>query len=56
MIWTERQRWALYAAIVAALETGHPRRAEVARALERLPGRITFLSMHNAVIESPEGP
>lgn len=36
MTWTERQRWALYAAIVAALESGHPRRFEVARALEDL--------------------
>ena len=32
----ERARWAIYAAIVAALHTGHPKRADVARALEAL--------------------
>lgn len=36
MITDERGRWAVYAAIMAALRTGHPRRFEVARALERL--------------------
>lgn len=33
---TERHRWAIYAAIIAALETKHPARFNVARALERL--------------------
>ncbi len=32
----ERRRWAICAAICAALKTGHPRRFEVARALDQL--------------------
>lgn len=32
----ERIRWAIYAALLAALDTGHPRRFEVARALDEL--------------------
>ena len=32
----ERIRWAIYAAILAALKTGHPRRFIVARALDEL--------------------
>lgn len=36
MKWGERERWAIYHAIVAALATGHPRRFDVARALEGL--------------------
>ncbi len=32
----ERRRFAVYAAIVAAIRTGHPRRFAVAFALERL--------------------
>lgn len=35
----ERIRWAIYAALLAALGTGHPQRFEVARALEELAAR-----------------
>lgn len=34
--WGERERWAIYAAIIAALATGHARRRDVARALEHV--------------------
>jgi hypothetical protein len=33
---TERIRWAIYAAIMAVLKSGHPRRFIVARALDEL--------------------
>ena len=33
---TEKHRWAVYAAITAALATRHPKSAAVARALEGL--------------------
>ncbi len=36
----ERIRWAIYAAILAALATGHPRRFIVARALDALVDRV----------------
>jgi hypothetical protein len=32
----ERIRWAIYAGLMAALKTGHPRRFAVARALDKL--------------------
>ncbi len=37
----ERIRWAIYAAMLAALGTGHPRRFAVARALDELAQTYT---------------
>lgn len=46
----ERIRWAIYAAILAALKTGHPRRFAVARALEEL------VVLHSPANGHPAGP